>query len=166
MWTEHSSMASYMQTWTIATSTQHTLYHFNIVYPNWRFTVHGNLSDISLWKFVVWVLESFNWRQRATLSSVFRFGMTTANEPKNGNCILPGSVSPGSDILRAGKWTQRHDWPTSLKCKSWLAVAQPQENAACWQTLSLPGHAHAQAWNDHIILFYLHFFGVMISSCM
>ena len=32
---------------------------------------------------------------------------------KNGCCILPGSVSPGSDAVSAGKWTKRYNWPAS-----------------------------------------------------
>ena len=40
--------------------------------------------------------------------------------------------------LSAGRWTKCYNWPVSLNCKSWLAVAQPQANASCWQTLSLP----------------------------
>ena len=92
--------------------------------------------------------------------------MTATNELKNGSCISPGCIPTKSDILSTGKWTKHYDWPTSFKCKSWLAVAQPQENASCWWTLSLPPdtrmHKHE---NDHfIILLYLHFFGIMISS--
>ena len=60
------------------------------------------VRDSSL-KSVVWVFQTFYWWLRARFSSTFR--MTPANEPKNGNCILPGSVLQGSDELSMGKWT-------------------------------------------------------------
>ena len=67
--------------------------------------------------------------------------MTVANELKNGSCILPESVLAGSEVLSARKWFKYNDWPTSLKCQSPLAVAQPQKKASCWRTLSPRSHA-------------------------
>ena len=70
---------------------------------------------------------------------------------KNGSCILPGSVSQGRDILSKGKWAKHYDWPASLKCRSWLAAAQPQENVGCWQIPPPPDtHMHRHE-NDHFI---------------
>ena len=90
------------------------------------FTIHVYLFIMPLWKSVVGIFESFYWWLRAPFLSAFCFSMTTVNELKNGSCILPGSISPGSDILSRGKWTKHYDWLSSLKCKSQLAVAQPQ----------------------------------------
>ena len=66
------------------------------------------------------------------------FASAWLQQTKNGSCILPGSVLPGSNVLYMGKWTKRYDWLASLKCTSLLAVAQPQEIVGFWQTLSLP----------------------------
>ena len=121
------------------------------------------LSNIPLWKSVAWVCDSFYWWLRSLFSSAFHFGMSAANKLNNGSCILPGSVLPGRDIWSTGKWTKHYDWSTSLNYQSWLAVAQPQENAGCWWNLSLPPDTcmHKQE-NDHFILFT--FFGTMVSS--
>ena len=90
------------------------------------------------------------------------FGMTAANELRNGSCILPGNVSPGSDILSDGNWTKCFDWRAALKWKSWLAVAQPQENAGCLQTLSIsPDTCTHWHKNDPFILFTFCFSGIM-----
>ena len=65
--------------------------------------------------------------------------------------------------IKHGKMCQALRWPTSLKCKSKLAVAKPQENAGHWRILSLPSNTHTHMHKtNHFILFT--FFGVMISS--
>ena len=61
---------------------------------------------------------------------------------------------------KCGKWTKPYDRHASLKCKSRLAVAQPQKIASCWQTLSLHSETqtHRHENNHFIIPFYLYFF--------
>ena len=67
--------------------------------------------------------------------------------------------SPESEVLSAGKWTKSYDWPASLKCKSRLAVAQPQQNTSFWQTLYLPpGQMHAYVWKWPFYIIYSLFF--------
>lgn len=104
--------------------------------------------------------------------------MTTGNQLKNKNCILPESVSPESDILSAGKWTQHDDWPASLKCKTirhatrlcfWLCIVPSihqrpaptdrfQLQIVCqWHHLSTPylhrrsGHTPEWPWQALIV---------------
>ena len=124
-----------------------------------HFTMQGYLSNISLWKSVVWVFESFYWWMRVLFPSAVHFSMTSVNELKNGSCILERNVLAGSEVLSAWKGTKRYTWPVFLKCTSRLAVAQTQENAGCWQTLSLPPdtRTHRHENNQFTYLFYLHF---------
>ena len=65
------------------------------------------------------------------------------------------SVLPRCGILSAGKWSKHYKWPTSFKWKSWLVVVQPQENASCWCTPSLPPDTCVQTHeNEHFILLF------------
>ena len=64
-------------------------------------------------------------------------------------------VSPGSNVLSTGKLTKRYDWPIALKCKSRLAVAQLQEDASCWWTLSLHPDYVQIRMKMTILLFYI-----------
>ena len=41
-------------------------------------------------------------------------------------------------IKHGEKCIKHYTWPTSLKCKCQLAVAQQHKNTGCWQILSLP----------------------------
>ena len=159
-WSEqNTSTTLFKPTWTTENSNQHTLHHHRMEYPAWRFHNTWIFVWYSSLKVCLWVFESFYWWPRAPFSTAFHFGMTAANELKNGSCILPGSVLAESEVLSMGKWTKHYDWPASLKCKSRLAVAQPQESVICWRTLSLPLNTGTHRYeHDHFII-YLHIWG-------
>ena len=105
---------------------------------------------------VVWVSKSSSCRPRARfhqpsisadhsqcfhqLSSLADHGKWN-EEWKN---ISPGSVSPGNGVLSIGKWAECYSWPACSTCKSWLAVAQWQ-NQNCW----LPTDFHPSAKHTH-----------------
>ena len=132
--------------------------------PQVKISIGGYLSSSLLWKSVVstsfWILllgaegpmfvSRLLWQDRCESTEEWKLHFA-------GKCL------GRTRVLRVGKWTKRCDWCASLKCKSRLAVAQPQENASCYRTLSLPSdtriHMHE---NDHFIIYF--FFGVMISS--
>ena len=111
--------------------------------------IHADMNDTAfspayitvLWRFHnAWIVVRYSslkdccmtfWIvQLVAKGHVFRHPFASAWPPqmKNGSCILLGDVLPRSDLLSAGKWTKRFDWPTFLKRKSWLAVAPPQKN--------------------------------------
>ena len=158
-------MTLYMPAWKIENSKRHTLHHTYYSVPSGEdFTTHGYLSSSSLWKscmsFSIFVLVAVGRVFIGLLTSAWPLWMNCSN----GRCILLLSASPGSEVLSTGKWTKHYDWSTSLNYQSWLAVAQPQENASCRWTLPLSYHTCTHRHeNDHFIIAFT-FFGIMISS--
>ena len=102
-------------------------------------SVHS-YPDICCMQFWIFVIAA-----EGPFSSDFSFSMVTTNEPDNGSCISPGS---------AGKMSQAYNWPACSKCKSQLAVAQPQENDDCRHTLSIPSVTHTQTCMKIIIIYF------------
>ena len=115
--------------------------------------MHRYLSDIPLWKSVVWVFQYFCKWPKAPFSSAFRLSTTPANELKNGSCILSGSIS----ALSEGKWTKGYKWPASLKCiyATWL-WHNHKKMPVVEGTLSLPLHTSMHRHeNGHLIIYIL-----------
>ena len=119
------------------------------------------LSESLLFEF----LNLFYWGPKAPFSSAFHFSLAAAHELKNQRKLhFARKCLVRNVVLSMGKWTKHYNWPASWKCKSQPAVAQPEENASCWRTLSLPSDTHMHRHENYHFIILITFFGRMISS--
>ena len=123
--------------------------------PSEDFTIHGYLSCIPLWVSVVCVFGSFYWWPKARLCKLSTSAWLQWTNWRMKLCL--------ATKRHARKWYIMHrkvnkelQLANLFKCKSGLAVAQPQENAWCWQhSLSLSQNTHMH-WHEYkqLIFFF------------
>ena len=154
MWTEHTSgMSSCRHKWL---KIQSSIRYYTTLWCtlDGDFTTYDTcpmlFSNSALRDF-----ESFDWWAWAPFLSAFCLSMIAANELKNGSCILPGSISAESEVLRVGKMNQAQRLARFLKMEKLIGCGITTRKC---QLLvgSLPPPRHTQAYmheteNDTLI---------------